>query len=67
MNKRETTPRKKLVLNRATVRHLTTGQLKGVAGGRINESIMTRCDCPPDTHDDPTNDYPSKFTCPPGP
>lgn len=39
-------PRKKLVLNRETVRHLTTEQLRGVVGGMINQSRITECECP---------------------
>jgi hypothetical protein len=37
--------KRKLVLHRATVRHLTGAELKGVAGGMIDQSILTKCDC----------------------
>jgi hypothetical protein len=50
MNK-QATSRKKLVLNKATVRHLTATELKEVGGGMINLSRVSEClwDCiPPD-------------------
>jgi hypothetical protein len=43
--------RKKLVLHRTTLRQLTTNQLRGVAGGRWNESRESQCDCPTFTCD----------------
>jgi len=45
MNKKSSTPRKKLVLNKETVRRLTDAELRGVAGGMINQSRVTECDC----------------------
>jgi len=45
MNK-PSNPRKKLVLSRETVRHLSTDQLQGVVGGMINLSRITQCECP---------------------
>jgi hypothetical protein len=38
---------KKLVLNRETVRALTSKEMRAVAGGMINLSRMTQCDCAP--------------------
>lgn len=46
MSKKDNTPRKKLVLNRETVRQLSTADLKGVVGGMINLSRVSQCDCP---------------------
>jgi hypothetical protein len=37
---------RKLVLNRETVRRLTTAEQEGVVGGRWNQSIITQCECP---------------------
>lgn len=54
MNK-HVTQRKKLVLDKATVRHLTASELKDVAGGMINLSRVSEClwDCVPPPPDDP--------------
>ena len=38
--------RKRIALGRETVRHLTQGALQGVAGGAINLSRHSQCDCP---------------------
>ena len=38
--------RKRIALSRETVRHLGVDVLGGVAGGRINLSRQTQCDCP---------------------
>ena len=46
MDKQDKPPRKKLVLHKETVRHLTSAELTGVAGGRINLSRVTQCECP---------------------
>ena len=46
MGKKDKAPSKKLVLNRATLRNLTSTELKGVVGGMINQSRVTECDCP---------------------
>ncbi len=46
MNKEDSTPRKKLVLHKETVRHLTGAELTGVVGGRMNMSRVTQCECP---------------------
>jgi hypothetical protein len=43
MNK---TNRKRIVLGRETVRHLTPAALQGIAGGAINLSRHSQCDCP---------------------
>ncbi len=50
MNKRQDRGRRKLVLDRTTVRNLTAGELHAVAGGRPAESRVTHCaddPCPP--------------------
>jgi hypothetical protein len=44
MNKRDSAPRRKLILNKATLRHLTSTELGGVAGGARNPSVVTNCD-----------------------
>ena len=38
--------RKRIALGRETVRHLTQTSLQDIAGGRINESRLTECECP---------------------
>lgn len=38
--------RKRIALGRETVRNLTQASLEHVAGGRINLSRQTQCDCP---------------------
>jgi hypothetical protein len=38
--------RKRIALSRETVRHLNGEALRGIAGGRINESRNTECECP---------------------
>jgi hypothetical protein len=37
---------KRITLGRETVRHLTQPVLEHVAGGRINLTAQTACDCP---------------------
>jgi len=44
MNKKVTATRK-LVLHRETVRHLTSAELGRAAGGMINQSRVSQCDC----------------------
>ena len=43
---------KKIVLQRETIRNLGTAQLGRAVGGRMNETIVSQCDCPTFTQDD---------------
>ncbi|HWM85128.1 MAG TPA: class I lanthipeptide [Kofleriaceae bacterium] len=66
MNKRDSAPRKKLVLNKSTLRHLTDSELQGVGGGAINLSRHSECAGEP-CHDPFPNPPhpPTSIACPP--
>lgn len=46
MNNKTKVSKKQLVLNRESVRHLTTDHLSGVGGGMINQTRASQCGCP---------------------
>lgn len=43
MNKRAVGSRRKLILNKSTLKHLTSNDLRNVAGGKPGESRVTNC------------------------